>query len=61
MNNFFLFELSLILDSDENAKLEMAFFFKEFDYDAWFKNEEAKFRNRSNLIFNSDLVEHKLA
>jgi len=35
-------------DSDENAKLEIEFFFPEFNLSKWYEEEELHFRN--NLV-----------
>ncbi len=46
-------------DSEENAKIEMKFFFPEFDPEKWKNFEEEKFLN-GEIIFDKNLTEHKI-
>ncbi|ENN70514.1 nucleoside diphosphate kinase 6 [Dendroctonus ponderosae] len=46
-------------DSPETARREIGVFFPEFDYDKWFREEEAKFRC-SQLKFSSDEFVHSV-
>lgn len=49
-----------MLDSEENAKSEIGFFFPEFNYKNWFDNDEIYFRNKKNLTFDENLFVHKI-
>ena len=44
-------------DSDENARREIGYFFKDFDIDLWYKKEEPYFRE-GKVNFDSDKVLH---
>ena len=45
-------------DSEANAKLEMNFFFPEFDYEAWHREEE-DYLSQHVPEFNEKLVIHQ--
>jgi nucleoside-diphosphate kinase len=48
-------------DSVENSKQEIKFFFPDFDYELWFKNQHDIFLSSNNqILFNKDLVVHKI-
>jgi hypothetical protein len=47
------------IDSVENAKVEMNFFFPEFDVDKWYADEEKNF-TCENLKFNPEKLEHEV-
>ena len=44
-------------DSVDNARIEMNFFFPEFDLDDWYANEEGQF-HKNEMIFDNDLLKH---
>lgn len=46
-------------DSAENAQKEISFFFPDFDFEFWYKNDEPQFRN-GNVEFLEEIFEHKI-
>ncbi len=46
-------------DSEDNARIEMKFFFPEFNPKDWHTNDEEKFLT-GQIIFDENLTEHKL-
>ena len=46
-------------DSEDNARIEMKFFFPEFDPKAWHTIEEENFL-KGQIIFDENSTEHKL-
>ncbi len=60
-NKFNLIFFNFIIffqDSIENSKLEIKFFFPEFQMEKWFAEEEEYFAN-NNVKFDEMLIEHK--
>ena len=46
-------------DSVESARLEISFFFPEFDINDWYEKNENYFLE-NKVKFNSDLIEHEI-